>query len=410
MNYKHITINERCCIANFLDLGWSLRKIAKHLNRNVSTISREVKRNSTNGKYLAHIACENYTKNRKNCGAKGKSDNFALIKYIEDGLEKTWSPEQIAGRLRLDYHDDKSMKIGFKTIYRWIYQDIISKGNVKRLRRKGKSLKPKETRGKFNIGKSIKDRPKEVRKRETIGHWEQMLTLFQKLQGDPYEYIYKLTAIYGLRRSEVCGLRWSAINFENDTITLDHAVVQCEVDGKRVLVTKDKMKNQSSMRTLPLLPAVKDILLNLKREQQERAEKYGQYYNRLYRDYVCVDEVGKLIRPDTLTTHFKSFLVRNNLPVIRFHELRHSCASILIASGVSMKAVQEWLGHSTFSTTADIYSHLNFSSKLGIADTLSDILAGNTTLKRQTAPDTIETMQKIFSTAEIEKPANENHL
>lgn len=150
----------------------SLRKIAKHLNRNVSTISREVKRNSTNGKYLAHIACENYAKNRKNCGAKGKSSNPTLIKYIEDGLEKTWSPEQIAGRLRLDYQDDKSMKIGFKTIYRWLYQKIIAKGNVNRLRRKGKSLNPKETRGKFNIGKSIKDRPKEVRKRETIGHWE----------------------------------------------------------------------------------------------------------------------------------------------------------------------------------------------------------------------------------------------
>ena len=172
MNYKHITTNERCCIANFLSLGLSLRKIAKHLNRNVSTISREVKRNSTNGKYLAHIACENYAKNRKNCVAKGKSSNPTLIKYIEDGLEKTWSPEQIAGRLRLDYQDDKSMKIGFKTIYRWLYQKIIAKGNVNRLRRKGKSLKPKETRGKFNIGKSIKDRPKEVRKRETIGHWE----------------------------------------------------------------------------------------------------------------------------------------------------------------------------------------------------------------------------------------------
>lgn len=172
MNYKHITTNERCCIANFLSLGLSLRKIAKHLNRNISTISREVKRNSTNGKYLAHIACENYAKNRKNCGAKGKSSNPTLIKYIEDGLEKTWSPEQIAGRLRLDYQDDKSMKIGFKTIYRWLYQKIIEKGNVNRLRRKGKSLNPKETRDKFNIGKSIKDRPKEVRKRETIGHWE----------------------------------------------------------------------------------------------------------------------------------------------------------------------------------------------------------------------------------------------
>ena len=172
MNYKHITTNERCCIANFLSLGLSLRKIAKHLNRNISTISREVKRNSTNGKYLAHIACENYAKNRKNCGAKGKSSNPTLIKYIEDGLEKTWSPEQIAGRLRLDYQDDKSMKIGFKTIYRWLYQKNIAKGNVNRLRRKGKSLNPKETRDKFNIGKSIKDRPKEVRKRETIGHWE----------------------------------------------------------------------------------------------------------------------------------------------------------------------------------------------------------------------------------------------
>ena len=172
MNYKHITTNERCCIANFLSLGLSLRKIAKHLNRNISTISREVKRNSTNGKYLAHIACENYAKNRKNCGAKGKSSNPTLIKYIEDGLEKTWSPEQIAGRLRLDYQDDKSMKIGFKTIYRWLYQKNIAKGNVNRLRRKGKSLNPKQTRDKFNIGKSIKDRPKEVRKRETIGHWE----------------------------------------------------------------------------------------------------------------------------------------------------------------------------------------------------------------------------------------------
>ena len=172
MNYKHITIHERCCIANFLDLGWSLRKIAKYLNRNASTISREIKRNSVNGKYLAHIANEVYISNRINCGAKGKLNNSRLVEYIENGLNDTWSPEQIAGRLRLDYQDDKSMRVSFKTIYRWIYQKFIAKGNINKLRRKGKSLKPKETRGKFNIGKSIKDRPKEVRKRETVGHWE----------------------------------------------------------------------------------------------------------------------------------------------------------------------------------------------------------------------------------------------
>ena len=107
-----------------------------------------------------------------NCGAKGKSSNYKLIEYIENGLNKTWSPEQIAGRLRLESKDDKSMKIGFKTIYRWIYKNIIVKGNINKLRRKGKSLKPKETRGKFNIGKSIKNRPKDIRKRESIGHWE----------------------------------------------------------------------------------------------------------------------------------------------------------------------------------------------------------------------------------------------
>ena len=172
MNYKHITINERCCIANFLELGWSIRKIAKHLNRNASTISREIRRNSFNRRYLAHVANETYLNNRMNCGSKGKSSNHKLIEYIENGLNKTWSPEQIAGRLRLEYKDDKSMKIGFKTIYRWIYQKIIVKGDLNKLRRKGKSLKPKETRGKFNIGKSIKNRPKNVRKRESLGHWE----------------------------------------------------------------------------------------------------------------------------------------------------------------------------------------------------------------------------------------------
>ena len=107
-----------------------------------------------------------------NCGSKGKSSNNKLIEYIEYGLNKTWSLEQIAGKLHLEYKDDKSMKIGFKTIYRWMYKNIIVKGDVKKLRRKGKSLKPKETRGKFNIGKSIKNRSKDVRKRVNIGHWE----------------------------------------------------------------------------------------------------------------------------------------------------------------------------------------------------------------------------------------------
>ena len=84
------------------------------MNRNASTISREIRRNSVNGKYLAHIANEIYLNNRMNCGSKGKSANYKLLKYIEDGLNKTWSTEQIAGRLRLESKDDKSMRLDSK--------------------------------------------------------------------------------------------------------------------------------------------------------------------------------------------------------------------------------------------------------------------------------------------------------
>ena len=91
-----------------------------------------------------------------NCCAKGKVSNHKLIEYIENGLDKTWSLEQISSKLRLEYKYNKSMKIGFKTIYMWIYKNAVVKGNIKKLRMKGKSLKPKETRRKFNIGKSIK--------------------------------------------------------------------------------------------------------------------------------------------------------------------------------------------------------------------------------------------------------------
>ena len=246
------------------------------------------------------------------------------------------------------------------------------------------------------------ERPKSPKYKAKFYTAEQLRELFEKLKGDPYEFIYKMTAIYGFRRSEIIGLRWSSIDLNKETITLDHAVVQCEIDGKRRVVSKDKMKNQSSMRTLPVLPVVKQMLISLKNEQEERRQKYGRYYNNEYNDYVTVTEIGDLVRPDTLTTHFKTFLVRNHLPVIRLHDLRHSCASILIAGGTSMKAVQEWLGHSTFSTTADIYSHLNYSSKLGIADTLTSILESKSRAADTKTEEVSSAMRKIFRSTETD--------
>ena len=90
-------------------------------------------------------------------------------------------------------------------------------------------------------------------------------------------------------------------------------------------------------------------------------------------DYVCVNNMGRLIRPGRLTHSFCKILKQNNLKHIRFHDLRYSCASIMLANGVPMKQTQEWLGHADFDTTLNIYSNLNYSSKLDSANTISGV-------------------------------------
>ena len=86
--------------------------------------------------------------------------------------------------------------------------------------------------------------------------------------------------------------------------------------------------------------------------------------------------MGKRIRPDFLSQHFPDFLVAHQMKRIRFHDLRHSCASLLLANGVPMKQIQEWLGHSDFSTTANVYAHLDYNSKLSSADAMVNGLSG----------------------------------
>lgn len=81
-------------------------------------------------------------------------------------------------------------------------------------------------------------------------------------------------------------------------------------------------------------------------------------YIKEYTDYICVDDLGVLLKPDFLSRHLQIILKKNNLKHIRYHDLRHSCASLLIANGVSLKEIQDWLGHSDYGTTVNIkYPH-----------------------------------------------------
>ena len=124
------------------------------------------------------------------------------------------------------------------------------------------------------------------------------------------------------------------------------------------------------MRTLPLVPFMRERLLTLKEEQQENRRLCGRSYIKDYIGYVCVNEIGDLIKPHYVTESFPKLLKATGLRHIRYHDLRHSCASLLLANGVPMKQIQEWLGHSDFSTTANIYAHLDYSSKLTSADAM----------------------------------------
>jgi len=214
------------------------------------------------------------------------------------------------------------------------------------------------------------DRPKMERFVGSFYDSDEMNSLFEAAAGTRLELPILLGAFYGLRRSEVIGLKWDAIDFANETITIRHTVTTCNLDGKQVLVASDTTKTKSSMRTLPLVQVFKERLLDVKAKQEQNIKLCGRSYNKEYLGYICVDEMGNLLKPGYLTTSFPLLLEKNGLRKIRFHDLRHSCASLLLANGVPMKQIQEWLGHSDFSTTANIYAHLDFNSKISSAQAM----------------------------------------
>lgn len=214
------------------------------------------------------------------------------------------------------------------------------------------------------------DRPKKDRFIGSFYDAEEVNKLFEVSKGTKLEFPILFGAFYGLRRSEALGLKWDAIDFENDSITIRHTVTSVTLDGKVQLVAADTTKTKSSLRTLPLVPFVKERLLLLKKEQENNRRLCGRSYHKQYAGYVCINEIGDLIKPHYVTEQFPKLLDANGLRRIRFHDLRHSCASLMLANGVPMKQIQDWLGHSDFSTTANIYAHLDYSTKLSSADAM----------------------------------------
>lgn len=224
------------------------------------------------------------------------------------------------------------------------------------------------------------DRVEKPEKNKFVGSYytpDEVNQLISLTKETKLEMPVLFACFYGLRRSECVGLRWSAFDFENNTFRVSHSIVSTLIDGEKVLVGKDSAKTVSTIRTMPLSLDIKERLLEIKINQENNKIKLKKKYNSKWIDYVMVDEKGDLIKPDYITYAFKKLIKDNGMRNIRFHDLRHTCASLLLNKGkgkVTMKDIQEWLGHSDYKTTANIYAHLDLSSKNLSLETLTDII------------------------------------
>lgn len=325
--------------------------------------------------------------------ANGNSTKDILFTdYMKQWLEKM--KLQIRPTTYSGYHDNvygiiipyfKPMKLKLRDVTPKHIQDFYTK---QRQRVKGTTVKSYHA----NIHKAFKDARKlqlidsnpmecvDPPKKEpyhgqtyTVDEAQKILAL---VSDTIFEIPITMMLFYGLRREEAIGLKWQNIDFDNDTFLIAHTVTETKVDGHLQMVKEDLTKNSSSYRSLPLVAPVKELLLEKKQSIQEYRKLFRRSYYREDSDYVCVNEIGELIKPRTLSDNFKRIIRQNKIRNLRLYDCRHTAASLMLKNGVNMKQIQMILGHSDFATTANIYSHLDYSDKIPATETMKEIIYG----------------------------------
>jgi integrase len=282
-----------------------------------------------------------------------------------------------AYRMTLDVHIlpfFKPMKLRVKEITPVVVQEYICeklkvmKSNTvrKHLANISKCLESAERQRiiPYNPVKCI-DLPKKV-KFTGAKHYDEkeILRLLECAKGDPLEIVIKLTLFYGLRRSEILGLRWSSIDFKANTLTINHTVVKVGHTVHR----HDRTKNESSCTTFPVSEKIISALVEWRIRQQElKALQPNDYHDS---DYICTYADGRPLSPHFVSSHFKILLKNSGMPHIRFHDLRHSAACYLKYMGFDLKDIQVWLRHKDIQTTMNIYVSLGMEEKTNIANRL----------------------------------------
>ncbi len=209
------------------------------------------------------------------------------------------------------------------------------------------------------------DRIESVKKEVYIPEFytdEELIDLIEVVKTQKLELPLTLGIIYGLRREEILGLTWNAIDFNNKSITIRKTVGRGKYNGVTQFLIKDIPKNKSSYRTLPMFDFISDLLKKYKEKYKQNEKIFGNTYIKDYKDFICLMDNGELVKPDYVDRIFSKILKTNGFRHIRLHDLRHSCATLLLRNGVPLPEIQKWLGHSNIITTQR-YSHLDQNDK-----------------------------------------------
>lgn len=217
----------------------------------------------------------------------------------------------------------------------------------------------------ISVSLPAKDNP---RKPYTVLNRESAGVLLGHIADDPLMYpLLCITLHYGLRKSEVLGLKWSAIDFQNNQLEIRSTITK----GKNP--EYDKTKTLSSQASFPLLDDVVNLLMIRKQDQEARCQAAGSAYEK--NDYVFTTDTGKHLSPGWVTERFHEILRECGLPKMRFHDLRHSTCCILYEEGMGIKELQQWMRHAKLEMTADVYLHASKKREEALANGLRNLFS-----------------------------------
>jgi len=211
--------------------------------------------------------------------------------------------------------------------------------------------------------------PKRNRTEMTTWSTAEVSRVLAVAAGDDLEALWRLAVTTGMRRGELLGLKWADIDFDSGSLSVRRSLSR----GLTSRLIEGEPKTKAGRRRIALSPATVESVRRHRSRQVEYRLRVGPAYSD--NGYVFTNETGGYIHPNRLSKHYRHLIDLAGVPVIRFHDLRHTCATMLLAEGVHPKIVQERLGHSDIAMTLNLYSHVTPHMQQAAADAIETALS-----------------------------------